>query len=534
MTSPNDQESRSAGSDNPREGFEISVVVLSKDEPELEQTLGLLEPQCRSLGAECIVVDRSHGRLDEIRVRNPFVRWIDYIGPLGVRRTLAHQRNVGVRAASGQIIVFADAGGAPAQDWLAEVTAPIREGRAVAVAGPVYPLGPSPYTGTNHLEEGARIFRVITANAAFRRQVFDTIGGFDERFAYGEDVDFGWRAEDHGLGFVCASRARMGLDFGDATRNLRRARWYGAATARLMSKHPKRIRELLRVSPDVFVYPVWELGVVVALILVPWHWWIPLAWLALLLIPLARGARQPHSILRMRIHLIDGLWAYVGWFSIVVPRAAPIAFIPRDRANRYQAIVSESLSRVGVAVAYLDNGPTRNHSLNVLLGPVRLVWRRLRGVKIVHVHCLDPFALPSTRRIPLLRRAPRLLFGMWLCTARMAGLRIIYTAHDLAQHRATFDDDDKAQRMLLRRTDAVICASNADREDLLATFSSVVPPDVTVIAEGPPGGVDRSDRREVRHPSTGEETAHAWAQTQTWHEIGAATRDVYERVLHEA
>src|SRR5204863_668521 len=109
-----------------------------------------------------------------------FVSWIDFVGPLGIRRTIAHQRNVGVRAATGGIVAFADAAGAPAADWLAGVTAPLREDRAVAVCGPIFPISASPSPGTGHRADGARVLRAATGNMAFRRRVFDAVRGFDE------------------------------------------------------------------------------------------------------------------------------------------------------------------------------------------------------------------------------------------------------------------------------------------------------------------------------------------------------------------
>src|ERR1700733_14812066 len=104
---------------------QISVVVLSKDELDLEYTLELLQPQCESLDAECIVVDASEHRLESIHQAHPWVTWINYSGPVWRSSTIPHQRNVGCRAASGDIIAFCDAGGEPDVDWLRTITAPL-------------------------------------------------------------------------------------------------------------------------------------------------------------------------------------------------------------------------------------------------------------------------------------------------------------------------------------------------------------------------------------------------------------------------
>ena len=42
----------------------IAVVLLSKDEPSIDESLRLLKPQCEAVGATCFVVDASEKRLD--------------------------------------------------------------------------------------------------------------------------------------------------------------------------------------------------------------------------------------------------------------------------------------------------------------------------------------------------------------------------------------------------------------------------------------------------------------------------------------
>jgi glycosyltransferase involved in cell wall biosynthesis len=101
----------------------VSLVVICRDEPFLDRTLTLLRPQCEAIGAECIVVDSSSGRLQPIADRHSWVRWIDHAVTPG-QRTIPHQRNVGCLAARGSVIAFCDAGGEPDKDWLNAITAP--------------------------------------------------------------------------------------------------------------------------------------------------------------------------------------------------------------------------------------------------------------------------------------------------------------------------------------------------------------------------------------------------------------------------
>ena len=77
------------------------------------------------------MVDASGGRLDHIRRRHADqVRWMQFQPPAGVRVSIPHQRNAGVRAARGDIIVFTDAGCQPEPGWLDRLVAPLRAGRA--------------------------------------------------------------------------------------------------------------------------------------------------------------------------------------------------------------------------------------------------------------------------------------------------------------------------------------------------------------------------------------------------------------------
>ena len=77
----------------------VSIVVISKDEPALDETLTGVAEQARALGRdwEVVVVDASDGRLAAVRRAHPEVRWLDFARPPGVRVSIPHQRNAGVR-----------------------------------------------------------------------------------------------------------------------------------------------------------------------------------------------------------------------------------------------------------------------------------------------------------------------------------------------------------------------------------------------------------------------------------------------------
>lgn len=281
----------------------ISVVIISKDEPDIDGTLIEVEAQAGALdeATEVLVIDASEGRLDQVRRRHADqVRWLDFRRPPGVRRSIPHQRNAGVRAAAGEIIVFTDAGCTPAEDWLRRLIAPIRDGEdvtaGVTTSGEstigLYDLTGAELAAQTYLPE------CPTINMAFSRGAFDAVGGLDERFDYGSDIDFSWRLTDAGYRIRRVPDAVVRHDWGTWRRQVRRSYQYGKARARLYRKHRHRLRHILRTEPMVVAYPLFLLGLPLAVFFPPY--------LALLLIPAWRN-RSRGSVKVLVDHLVFGL-----------------------------------------------------------------------------------------------------------------------------------------------------------------------------------------------------------------------------------
>ena len=285
----------------------ISVVIISKDEADLDDTLTSVTAQVSSLTepGEIIVVDASSRRLDYIRERHKAsVRWLDFTQPSGVRVTIPHQRNAGVRAACGDIIVFTDAGCLPCEKWLARLVALLREGENVAAGISAdkreqgrYELTPEELVKDDYVRESP------TLNLAFHRAVFDAVGDFDESFTYGSDVDFCWRVNDMGYRIRRVPDAIVKHDWGTPRRQRRRSYIYGKARAHLYLKHKRRRKFILKDDPVVVVYPLFILGLPLTLI-------FPLYPL-LLLIPAWRN-RSRGVVPTLVDHLLYGAGALAG------------------------------------------------------------------------------------------------------------------------------------------------------------------------------------------------------------------------------
>lgn len=285
----------------------ISVVVISKDEEGLDDTLASLAKQVDSMDeqAEVLVVDSSAGRLDHIRLRHrDTVRWLDFKPLPDVRVTIPHQRNMGVRAAQGEVIVFIDAGCLPGDGWLARMVAPLRLGES-AVAGTSRDMSGELVFPSEHIirtEQGDDVSYLAecpTLNFAFTRAAYNVLDGFDESFAYGSDVDFTWRLNDAGYKVLYVPDAAIQHDYGTSRRQRRRSYIYGKARARLYRKHRARRKDMLRNDPMVVAYPLFLLGLPLTLV-------FPLYPL-LLLIPAWRN--RSDGIIRV---LVDHLWFGAG------------------------------------------------------------------------------------------------------------------------------------------------------------------------------------------------------------------------------
>ncbi len=132
---------------------------------------------------------------------------------------------------------------------------------------------------------------------------------------------------------------------------------------------------------------------------------------------------------------------------------------PRDGLH-YQNMLYHDIEASGVAVHY-DKGPTPSQTVNIMLAPAVLLWFRLRGVRILHIHWLFQFSLPWARRRRWARRLMEWWLGLYLQTAALSGYAIVWTAHDLQPHEQIFTDDSRARDLLISKTRVVIALSEA-------------------------------------------------------------------------
>lgn len=235
-----------------RPALRISVVVCAYNaEPTIEPCLESLRRLDYPDFEVIIVDDGSRDRTGRIA---------DAVAAADRRFRVIHQpnrglgiaRNVGLHAATGEIVAYTDADCIADAGWLAHLARLFVSTDAAAVGGPnIAEVGTSrvaaciaaaPGWPTHVLVDDDVAEHIPGCNMAFRREALLEIGGFDPVYtAAGDDVDVCWRLEERGRSIRFAGSAFVWHVARRSVRAyLRQQRGYGRAEALLFPRHPHR------------------------------------------------------------------------------------------------------------------------------------------------------------------------------------------------------------------------------------------------------------------------------------------------------
>jgi cellulose synthase/poly-beta-1,6-N-acetylglucosamine synthase-like glycosyltransferase len=230
----------------------VSVIVCAYNgERTMDHCLASLESLNYPNYEVIVVNDGSTDRTRKIAEGYDYVRLINQ-----ENQGLSAARNVGLRAATGEIIAYTDCDCMADPDWLTHLVARFLGSDFGAVGGPNLPppdsslvatcVAVSPGAPTHVLLDDEVAEHIPGCNMAFRREALEAIDGFDPLFrAAGDDVDVCWRLQNKGykIGFSAAAvvwhfRRNTVRDY------IKQQEGYGKAEALLYFKHPNRFNVL--------------------------------------------------------------------------------------------------------------------------------------------------------------------------------------------------------------------------------------------------------------------------------------------------
>jgi GT2 family glycosyltransferase len=214
-----------------------------------------------------IIVADDHSTDDTAAVAaaHPGVQVITAPEPYGQPRA----SKLGITLASAPVLAFTDDDTVPEPDWLERGVARMADTPSGLFAGHISLILPQPPTVAalvdlgrgylnqeDHVEEGFG----ATANLWMRRDVWDTLDGFDARFlAQGHDRDFGERALEAGIEIAYAPDVRLGHPARSRVKDLAKVAYrLGRGAPELRNHSVGRLKQLRPFYRQPHYYRPWR------------------------------------------------------------------------------------------------------------------------------------------------------------------------------------------------------------------------------------------------------------------------------------
>lgn len=139
---------------------------------------------------------------------------------------------------------------------------------------------------------------------------------------------------------------------------------------------------------------------------------------------------------------------------------------PKGRENPYQELLYTAMRAQGDTVRYLAI-PTRSATVNMATFLPQLIFWRLCGYNVFHLHWANAFSLQAK----IWRKKPLDTFVYWhyvflLKAITFLGYKLVWTAHNALPHEQAFIDDIAARKKLIAAADLIIAHSPSTIEAL--------------------------------------------------------------------
>ena len=215
---------------------------------------------------EVIVVDAESTDFTQHIVRD-YAKKYDVIKLYVEPGTRGEGRNYGVKVSIGDVVAFMDVDAIANALWVEEMKRAMED--ADVVAGREVRLG---YTGFISLKRVGMMHKGVditypSVNLAYKKSVFEAIGGFDPWFKEAEEVDLNFRAVDADYKLVYNEKAivyhRARETF---TGFLKQSFWYGFGRKELALRHGTLWQtyeplDMVKVGKDESIWKLIRLGV---------------------------------------------------------------------------------------------------------------------------------------------------------------------------------------------------------------------------------------------------------------------------------
>jgi len=180
----------------------ISIVIPVRDDARVRECVESLLVQTLAKDLfEIIIINNASTKIDVAKLLSEFPVTLLSESQPGMSKAV----NRGLEYATGKILARIDADCIATPNWLEELITPFEDPNVGVVGGAIYNRD-----GSNIIEIAARGLvigdqlepqylpmynapYVVTANSAYRMKVVKAIGGFDEFFLSGSDVDMSWQ-----------------------------------------------------------------------------------------------------------------------------------------------------------------------------------------------------------------------------------------------------------------------------------------------------------------------------------------------------